>query len=222
MNDPWQVVAGGKMIALPDPVAASACTPWTIGRSVERFRGRRKIDIGRAQVTRTEPAAKGLRELDPAASERCRERIQVQRLDNSSRPTRRTRLLKRVLLFERRFEAAGPLPKRAPRIAGRRAIRPYGHSFGEYAALTGHVSRASVEHLVEVPSADLGEGPEKVVEKHALTLTPGGRQVVCEAIEPAPEAPCVDSAHIRHRVLTSRRNGLCPIHPDTANSLFHT
>jgi hypothetical protein len=127
-----------------------------------------------------------------------------------------------VLFLERRFEAAGPLPKRASRIARSGAIPPHGHSLGQYPALTRLVSSATMEHVVEVPSADIGEGPEKVVEKHPLTLALRGWQVIREPIEPAPEARYVDSAQIRHGVLTSRRYGLCPLHPYTAHSLFHT
>jgi hypothetical protein len=127
-----------------------------------------------------------------------------------------------VFFLERRFEAAGPLPKRASRISGSGAIRPHGHSLSEYPPLTGLVSKATVEHIVEVPSADIGEGPEKVVEKHPLTLALRAGQVIREPIEPAPEARCVDSAQIRHRVLAARRHGLCPLHSYTAHSLFHT
>jgi hypothetical protein len=84
------------------------------------------------------------------------------------------------------------------------------------------MSSATVEHVVEVPSPDIGEGSEKVVEKHPLTLALGRGQVIREPIEPAPEARCADSAQIRHCVLAARRHGLCPLHPHTAHGLFHT
>jgi hypothetical protein len=70
-------------------------------------------------------------------------------------------------------------------------------------------------------SPDIGDGAEKVVEKHSLALAFRGREAVREAIEPASEARRADFPQILHRILTSRRHGLCPFRADTAFCLFH-
>jgi hypothetical protein len=90
VNYAGEVKARGEMITLPGPVADSSCAPQTVRlRASEGVRACRDTGVGCTQAPRREPGAKGLRKLDPAAPERRRQRIQVQRLEICPWPPRR-------------------------------------------------------------------------------------------------------------------------------------